>query len=100
MRLLLLCFQAVPLCDVLIAVVSGVQFVCFELLHHRELSLQTLGSWGTDILYFITLDEVCFIFIIIIIIIIISDRLCGLVVRVPGYRSWGPGSIRGTTRFS
>jgi hypothetical protein len=20
------------------------------------------------------------------------DRLCGLVVRVPGYRSWGPGS--------
>jgi hypothetical protein len=23
----------------------------------------------------------------------IRDRLCGLVVRVPGYRSWGPGSI-------
>jgi hypothetical protein len=27
-----------------------------------------------------------------------GDRLCGLVVRVPGYRSGGPGSIPGTTR--
>jgi hypothetical protein len=27
-------------------------------------------------------------------------RLCGLVVRVPGYRSRGPGSIPGTTRVS
>jgi hypothetical protein len=26
------------------------------------------------------------------------DRLCGLVVRVFGYRSEGPGSIPGTTR--
>jgi hypothetical protein len=26
------------------------------------------------------------------------DRLCGLVVRVPVYRSGGPGSIPGTTR--
>jgi hypothetical protein len=26
--------------------------------------------------------------------------LCGLVVRVPGYRSRGPGSIYGATRFS
>jgi hypothetical protein len=26
------------------------------------------------------------------------DRLCGLVVRVLGYRSGGPGSITGTTR--
>jgi hypothetical protein len=26
--------------------------------------------------------------------------LCGLVVRVPGYRSRGPGSIPGATRFS
>jgi hypothetical protein len=24
------------------------------------------------------------------------DRLCGLVVRVPGYRSWGPGFDSGT----
>jgi hypothetical protein len=30
----------------------------------------------------------------------ILDRLCGLVVRVFGYRSGGPGSIPGTTRFS
>jgi hypothetical protein len=30
----------------------------------------------------------------------LSDRLCGLVFRVPGYRSRGPGSITGTTRFS
>jgi hypothetical protein len=28
------------------------------------------------------------------------DRLCGLVVRVPGYRSRGPGSIPATTTFS
>jgi hypothetical protein len=28
------------------------------------------------------------------------DRLCGLVVRVPGYRSSGTGSIPGATRFS
>jgi hypothetical protein len=28
------------------------------------------------------------------------DRLCGLVVRVLGYRLGGPGSIPGTTRFS
>jgi hypothetical protein len=27
------------------------------------------------------------------------DRLCGLVVRVLGYRSGDPGSIPGTTRF-
>jgi hypothetical protein len=28
------------------------------------------------------------------------DNLCGLVVRAPGYRSRGPGSISGATRFS
>jgi hypothetical protein len=28
----------------------------------------------------------------------LKDRLCGLVVRVLGYRSGGPGSIPGTTR--
>jgi hypothetical protein len=27
-----------------------------------------------------------------------KDRLCGLVVRVLGYRSGGPGSIPGSTR--
>jgi hypothetical protein len=30
--------------------------------------------------------------------LIVSDRLCGLVVRVLGYRSGGPGSIPSTTR--
>jgi hypothetical protein len=29
----------------------------------------------------------------------VCDRFCGLVVRVPGYRSRGPGSISGATRF-
>jgi hypothetical protein len=29
---------------------------------------------------------------------VLADRLCGLVVRVLGYRSGGPGSIPGTTR--
>jgi hypothetical protein len=28
------------------------------------------------------------------------ERLCGLVVRVPGYRSRGLGSIPGANRFS
>jgi hypothetical protein len=28
------------------------------------------------------------------------DRLCGLVIRVPVYRSIGLGSIPGATRFS
>jgi hypothetical protein len=31
---------------------------------------------------------------------IMQDRLCGKVVRVPGYISRGPGSIPGATRFS
>jgi hypothetical protein len=30
----------------------------------------------------------------------ISNCLCGLVIRVPGYRSRGPGSIPGATRYS
>jgi hypothetical protein len=32
--------------------------------------------------------------------LVLSRRLCGLVVRVLSYRSGGPGSIPGTTRFS
>jgi hypothetical protein len=32
------------------------------------------------------------------ILLLLFDRLCGLVVRVIGYRSGGPGSIPGTTR--
>jgi hypothetical protein len=30
----------------------------------------------------------------------LADRLCGLAIRVPGYRSRDPGSIPGATRFS
>jgi hypothetical protein len=30
----------------------------------------------------------------------LMDRVCGLVVTVPVYRSKGPGSIPGATRFS
>jgi hypothetical protein len=30
----------------------------------------------------------------------LKDSLCGLLVRVPGYRSRGPGSVSGATRFS
>jgi hypothetical protein len=29
-----------------------------------------------------------------------AERLCGIVIRVPGYRSKGPGSIPGATTFS
>jgi hypothetical protein len=32
------------------------------------------------------------------IVIFLEDRLCGLVARVLGYRSGGPGSIPGTTK--
>jgi hypothetical protein len=31
-------------------------------------------------------------------VVLTLDRLCGLVARVLGYRSGGPGSISGTTR--
>jgi hypothetical protein len=34
------------------------------------------------------------------VIIFLSIMVCGLVVRAPGYRSRGPGSIPGATRFS
>jgi hypothetical protein len=34
------------------------------------------------------------------IVIVIKDRLCGLSVRVPGYRSRGSGSIPSATRLS
>jgi hypothetical protein len=37
---------------------------------------------------------------ILVYILIYHDRLCGLVVRVPGYRYSGPGSIPGATRYS
>jgi hypothetical protein len=45
-------------------------------------------------------DEMCLSspFEEILLLIILFDRLCGLVVRVLGYRSGGPGSIPGTTK--
>jgi hypothetical protein len=39
-------------------------------------------------------------FVLFCVISVFVDRLCGLVVRVLDYRSWGPGSISDTTRFS
>jgi hypothetical protein len=42
--------------------------------------------------------EPLIILIIIIVIMDVLDRLCGLVVRVLGYRSGDPGSIPGTAR--
>jgi hypothetical protein len=47
-----------------------------------------------------SIDTIIIIIIIIIIISVVGAgaRLCGLVVRVLGYRSGGPGSIPGTTR--
>jgi hypothetical protein len=36
--------------------------------------------------------------VVLIFVFIFIDRLCGLAVRVLGYRSGGPGSIPGTTR--
>jgi hypothetical protein len=38
--------------------------------------------------------------IIIIIILSMYDRLCGLVIKVPAYKSRDPDSILGATRFS
>jgi hypothetical protein len=42
---------------------------------------------------FIIIQHLKFVFTV-----VTSDRLCGLVVRVLGYRSGGPGLIPGTTR--
>jgi hypothetical protein len=36
--------------------------------------------------------------LLILLLLLFLDRLCGLVVRVLGYRYGGPGSITGTTR--
>jgi hypothetical protein len=37
-------------------------------------------------------------FFVLFLVMMLCDRLCGLVVRVLGYRSGGPGSIPGITR--
>jgi hypothetical protein len=61
-------------------------------------SFQTLPTKTQLIIIIIIIIK--FVIIIIIIIIINIDLLRGLVVRVPDYRSRGPGSISGATRFS
>jgi hypothetical protein len=38
--------------------------------------------------------------LLLLLLLLLMDRLCGLVVRVLGYRSGEPGSIPDTTRFS
>jgi hypothetical protein len=47
--------------------------------------LANVSASHPKIYYFVRQENVC-------------DRLCGLVVRVLGYRSGGPGSIPGTTK--
>jgi hypothetical protein len=48
-----------------------------------------VAVWRHFVMYIYCTIEIC-----------LWDRLCCLVVRVPGYRSRGPGSIPDATRFS
>jgi hypothetical protein len=48
----------------------------------------------------VSIFRVKYLIYIYIYIYIIDDRLCGLVVKRLSYRSRGPGSITGATRFS
>jgi hypothetical protein len=59
--------------------------LCFELVGIRGTVSHNLGTIALIVYNFVFLS---------------CDYLCGLVVRAPGYRSRGPGSIRGTARFS
>jgi hypothetical protein len=73
-------------------------FHSFHLLHNKSVVANPIALE-------ISLHEVKFSFLFIFIFLTlksvsdISDRLCGLVVKVPGYRFRGPGSILGATRF-
>jgi hypothetical protein len=49
-------------------------------------TLQATTCYGDNFFFFFTLLSS-------------GGRVCGLVVRVPGYRSRGPASIPGATRF-
>jgi hypothetical protein len=40
----------------------------------------------------------CNLLLLLLLLLLLADRLCGLVVRVLGYRSGGPSSIPDTTR--
>jgi hypothetical protein len=57
-----------------------------EIVHIEQVSALFTFRLGQVLLYYILVS-------------FYADRLCGLVVRVPGYSSRGPGSIPGTTRF-
>jgi hypothetical protein len=54
----------------------------------------TVSSYWEDVF-------ICSLFIVPVLLneVLTADRVCGLVVRVSGYRSRGPGSILGPTRF-
>jgi hypothetical protein len=71
-KIILLYFGSSSLFHILLRI------ICTEWVKLRRESLQ-------GILFSLLLSKTC-------------DRLCGLVVRVLGYRSGGPGSIPGTTR--
>jgi hypothetical protein len=58
----------------------------------RVVSLQSTSTAPIRALLFINQPKFSFLYRY-------TDRLCGLVVRVPGYRSRCPGSIPGATRF-
>jgi hypothetical protein len=73
---------------------TSVKIRCNQYWAHNDLAKDSFKSQKLKL----TFKSVIIICIIIIIIIIIIDRLCGLVVRVLGYRSGGLGSISGTTR--
>jgi hypothetical protein len=51
------------------------------------------------IILHLRLDIACYLFSFDIFTKMICTCFCGLVVRVPSYRSRGPGSIPGSTRF-
>jgi hypothetical protein len=64
-------------------------------------SLRYLSYSPTDLHHRLRLQVMCPIQIQLLLNILHPhDRLCGLVVRVPAYRSIGPGSLPGATRFS
>jgi hypothetical protein len=50
---------------------------------------------GTEVLMDVTMKDMIWILMLC---RFMDDRPCGLVVRVLGYRSGGPGSIPGTTK--
>jgi hypothetical protein len=73
---------------------SGIptKIVCALLISSTPYQLSLRKFWGDlvglkDVFIFIQWSAV-------------FDRLCGLVIRVPGCRSRGPGSIPGATRIS